>query len=186
MKAVSTLCLLFFLSLPVLAQDKPSLTGQGLEDYRIGAKAPAKSNFPGLTHLEQTLKIQEEGETIITKYLKFFQNGRYLGKARLDSRGIIDELRIVSPEVRHEAGYAVGDAWSQVARVFPMGKLYYTYVSDWLFIESKSVGHLQLHFDKKDYRGKKELRFELQELDENDLSNEAKLRWIRIYLAPVE
>lgn len=186
MKYLASLLLFISFVLPSFAEDSPTLTGKGLEEYQMGKPAPSESDFPGLTHLRVQQSSQEEGETVVTTYLKLFLQGRYLGKARLDAEGLVDELTIISPEVRHAAGYSVGQTWDSVARVFPMGKLYYTYISDWLFVESEAVGHLQLHFDKSDYQGSSTLDGELQELHENDLSDEAQLKSIRLYWAPTK
>lgn len=163
------------------AQDVPGLTSAGLEDYKIGQKAPSRSQFPGLTHKRVVTTESEEGETYTITSLKLFLNGVYLGKARVGDGDVVEEIAIVSPLARHEAGYAVGTPWEEAARSFPMGKIHYTYVSDSLWAESESVGRVQLHFDKADYKGKKELRWEFQEIDESDLAPGTKIKKIRIY-----
>jgi hypothetical protein len=173
----------FFLTLSSigLSQDAPAFDASGLANYRIGIGPPAESGFEGLTHKEVVQVEQAEGETYRTNYLKLFLNGIYLGKARLGGSNQIEEITIVSPLVRHEAGYAVGTTFDTASRSFPEGKLFYTYVSDALWTESKSVGPLQLHFDKSAYKGNEELRWELQEIKEADFDLQAKITKIRLY-----
>jgi hypothetical protein len=173
---------LFFVSFSAgLSQDAPDLDSTGLANYKIGSTTPATSGFEGLTHKQVVEVEMAEGESYRVNYLKLFLNGVYLGKARLGDSNEIEELTIVSPLVRHAAGYAVGTTYDTASRSFPEGKLFYTYVSDALWTESNSVGPVQLHFDKSAYKGKEELRWELQEIEEADFDLQAKITKIRLY-----
>lgn len=178
---VAVFLLLALLSLPALAQEVPTLHQDGLENYKMGKTPPAKSEFPGLTHTTVVKTESAEGETYKTTYLKFFLQGEYLGKARLDDQGKIDEIVVVSPKVGHDNGYRVGQEYLEAARSFPMGEVIYTYVSDSLFTSSPQLEGLQLFLDKKDYRGKAALEGEYQKIDESDLAASAKITKMRLF-----
>ncbi len=167
---------------PLLAEERPlGMTEQGLYNYLMGEKAPVTSGEPGLTHEKVVETESAEGETYKTTYLKLSYQGKPVGKARLDDTGVIDELIIESPLVRHEAGYGVGTEWREAARSFPGGELIYTYVSDSLFAQSEYLEGLQLHLDKSDYQGKKPLDGEFQKIPESELKPTAKIKKIRLY-----
>ena len=180
MKLVITLLLCLFLLTPCAAQDLPLLSPDGLEEFKLGEKPPEKSEFEGLTTQIVETTEWEEGEEYHLTYLKFYLDGHYLGKGRIDE-GKLAEITIVDPKVRYEGGFAVGSSWDEIQRVFPGPQLHYTYVTDRLFAESEYQSGVQIDFSKEDYVGTEELRWELQKLKEDTLDADAPAKSIRIY-----
>lgn len=178
---LTALTVLLYLS-PAVAEEFPTLTDQGMEEYKLGAAPPALSKFPGLTmKLHETVEMQE-GTKYKVAFLKFYLNGRYLCKATLDDGGRIDEFLVTAPGVRWEHGMAVGNDWGELQRVLPRPKLVYTYVSDTLFASSEEYPNLQFQFSKS--ACKKKLSGEYQVLPESSLPETSKIIGIRLFYAP--
>lgn len=181
MKRLLLLLLFTSLSLTALAQDNPVLSLDGLEEFKLGQKPPTNSQFEGLTFQRNETTEMAEGEEYRMVTLKFYLNGHYLGKARLDDEGRIDEFRIVDPLVRYEGGFAVGSTWDEIQRVFPRVELHYTYVMDKILAESPPNPGFQVLFETSQYSGKSKLEGEFQQLSENDLKAEAPAEALRLY-----
>ena len=180
MKCVLTFLLCFMTLLPALAQDPPVLTPDGLEEFKLGAAPPEQSTFDGLTAQRVETTEWQEGEEYRITLLKFYLNGHYLGKGRLEE-GKLAEVIVVDPKVRYEGGFAVGSSWDEIQRVFPGPQLHYTYVTDRLFADSEYQDGVQVNFSKDDYVGSEELRWEFQNLKEDALKPEARATSIRVY-----
>lgn len=181
MKRILLVLVLAVLTLPALGLDGPTLSQDGLENYKIGRTAPATSGLPGLTHKQIVRTETAEGNTYRITYLKLFFNGIYIGKARLDDQGKIDEILVTNPIVHHNNGYHVGQEYLEAARSFPMGEVIYTYVSDTLFTSSRQLEGLQLFLDKRDYRGKAPLEGEYQKINEDELAPGARITEMRLF-----
>lgn len=180
MKFVLTSLLCFMALLPALAQDLPVLSPDGLEEFKLGAVPPEESAFDGLTAQRVETTEWQEGEEYKITLLKFYLNGHYLGKGRLEE-GNLAEITVVDPKVRYEGGFAVGSSWDEIQRVFPGPTLHYTYVTDRLFAASEYQDGVQVNFSKDDYIGSEDLRWELQSLPETTLKPEAEATSIRVY-----
>lgn len=167
--------------LPALGQDSPVLTPTGLEEFQVGKTAPSKSAFPGLTTKKVEVVEWEEGEKYENTYLKFFLNGRYLGKAFLVDGKVIREITIVDSAVRYEGGFAVGSTWDEVQRVFPRVELNYTYISEGIYASSEAVPGLQVRFSPADYVGSGPLVGEWKKLNESDLKASSKATMLRLF-----
>ena len=180
MKFALTFLLCLFTLLPGAAQDLPVLSPDGLEEFKLGATPPKESQFEGLTAQKIETTEWQEGEEYKLTLLKFYLNGHYLGKGRLEE-GKLAEIPVVGPKVRYEGGFAVGSTWDEIQRVFPGPQLHFTYVSDRLFAASEYQDGVQVNFSKEDYVGSEELRGEFQNLKEEALKPEAKATSIRVY-----
>ncbi len=181
MKRFGLLILFLSLSLSALAQDPPVLTLEGLEEFKIGQKPPASSALEGFTFQRLESVEMQEGTEYRVEHLKFYQDGRYLGKARLDDSGEIDEIMIVDPLVRYEGGFAVGSTWDEIQRVFPRVELHYTYVMGKIMAESPPNPGFQVLFETSEYAGKGRLDGEYQKLAESDLKGDAKATILRLF-----
>lgn len=180
MRTTVSILISLFLFLPSLAEDAPLLTPKGLEAYKLGSPPPDDSGFPGLTAQRVQTKEMQEGEVYEVSWLKFYQDGHYLGKAMLQE-GKLYEIVIVDAKVRYEGGFAVGSTWDEIQRVFPGPQLHFTYVSDRLFADSEYQEGVQVNFAKEDYVGTEELRWEFQNLKDDALKANAEAQSIRIF-----
>lgn len=180
MKFALTLLLCLITLLPGAAQDLPVLSPEGLEEFKLGATPPTESQFEGLTAQKVETTEWQEGEEYKLTLLKFYLNGHYLGKGRLEE-GKLAEITVEDPKVRYEGGFAVGSSWDEIQRVFPGPQLHYTYITDRLFASSEYQDGVQINFSKDDYVGPEDLRWEFQSLKEETLKPGAKATSIRIY-----
>ena len=173
--------LLFLLLTPVVGQEFPLLTPTGLEDFKVGQRPPAQSSFAGLTTLRQELTEWEEGEAYRNVYLKLFQDGHYLGKARLNKQGVIDEIVIVDPRARYEGGFAVGSTWRDVQRVFPQVGLAHSYLVGAVIASSPQVPGLQAYLEDKYPPEGGRPAAEWAELDESAIPPDARVQSLRLF-----
>ncbi len=176
-----TLACLSLLLTTALAQDPPVLSNHGLEAYRLNEMLPAEDSLPGVSHKVVTVAESAEGMNYNVQYAKIFYKGYYLGRAKLDGEGLIEELEIVSDKVRHQAGYRVGSTWRELQMAITDPTLHYTYVSESLFATSPEIDTVQAHFDTRDYRGKAALSGEYQTLANDALPDNAKIKMIRMF-----
>ncbi|MGE0491063.1 MAG: hypothetical protein AB7S38_17785 [Vulcanimicrobiota bacterium] len=182
MSKLRTLLILLLLAwLPVLAQDEPNLTKDGLEDFYLGQLPPESSRNPALSYQRFLRKQTREGSPEEIAYLDISFQHHVIAQAILDPDGTIREIVVSAPGVYHEHGFAVGLTWEDVQRVTPNAEVFYTYVSDRIVVDHVDEGNTQLLFTKSDYIGSRRLEGEHQKLGLDDIRPRAVVRSMRTF-----
>lgn len=156
------------------------ITEKGIGKFKIGEIFP--SQFSPLKREEKTvIKKTEEGkETVKTNIIT--SEGQILFAVENDDDKYAKEIMVYTPEIKTVSGLGVGSTLSNIIKIYPDAKVWYTYISDRVVLESLSMPNTQFIIDKKGYKkGAISYNSDKEDLSLEHFDVDTKVKVVRVY-----
>ncbi len=157
------------------------ITETGVGKFKVGQAYPAQF-APLKSDVKNIIKKTAEGtETVESSIIK--SEGKVLFAVQKSKDGkSTQELTVYSPEIKTNSGMGVGSTLSDITSAYPDAKVWYTYVSDKVVVESPSLGNTQFIIDKNGYVDASiSYNSDKEVLSLNDFEANTQVKSVRIY-----
>jgi len=152
----------------------------GVGKFKIGNTLPTQ--FSPLKKEEKNIikKIEGSFKTIKTDIIS--SEGKILFAVNKDDDQKVDEITLYSPQIKTVENIGVGNTIAEFIRAYPDAKVWYTYFSDRVVLESPSLGDLQFILDKSAYmNGTISYNSNKEDLSISDFKENTIIKSIRIF-----
>lgn len=162
------------------------ITPTSVGAFNLGDSVPQEGRFENYEVKYITFEQQEEeGPNMETMHkVVVLENGKkaleitpsvYQNKPHL-----IEEMRVFSEKFNTNENISVGSTIQEFYDTYPKAKIWYTYVSDRMVMETGTMD-LQFELSTEDYIPELTIETDMDEKEKNDFKPETKIKSIRIY-----
>ncbi len=157
------------------------LTSSGIGKFKVGEAFPTQ--FSPLKSQEKSIIRKEEGGSTAIMTNVITCEGKTLFTVNKKGKTeTIDEITLYTPEITTLEKLGVGSSLSEFVAAYPDAKVWYTYVTDAVVLESDALKNMQFILNKADYKnGAISYNSDIEYLSINDFNTDSKIQKIRIF-----